>query len=64
VQAVREWAAQGHGVDTFLPAQFPYSARDGRTGRVGGTVPGFDSQVVSEGRHGKDSPLTRVPVAC
>jgi hypothetical protein len=42
VQAEREWAAQCHGVDTILPAQFPYSARDGLTGRVGGTALGYD----------------------
>jgi hypothetical protein len=61
VKAVQEWAAQCHGVDTGLPAQLPHSASDGRTGRVGGTTPGYDSQVVSEVRHGEDSPLTRVP---
>jgi hypothetical protein len=48
VQAVREWAAQCHGIDTGLPAQFPYSARDGLTRRVGGIAPGYDSQAVSE----------------
>jgi hypothetical protein len=64
VQAVREWAAQCHGVDTGLPAQFPYSARDGLTGRVGGTAPGYDSQAVSEGRRGEDLPLTRVIAVC
>jgi hypothetical protein len=42
--------------DTGLPAQHPYSAEDGCT------EPGYDSQVVSEGRRGGDSPLTRVPV--
>jgi hypothetical protein len=57
VQAVWEWAAQCHGVDTGLPAQFSYSARDGRTGRVGGTAPGCDSQAVSEGRCDEDSPF-------
>jgi hypothetical protein len=64
VQTVREWAAQCHGVDTVLPAQLPYSARDGRTGRVGGTASGYDSQAVSEGRRGEDSLLTRTPAAC
>jgi hypothetical protein len=39
VEAIPEWAAQCHGVDTGLPAQLPYSARDGLTGRVGGTAP-------------------------
>jgi hypothetical protein len=63
VEAVQEWAAQCHGVDTGLPAQLPYSARDGLTRRVGGTTPGYDSQAVSEGRRGKDSPLTRTPAA-
>jgi hypothetical protein len=55
---------QCHGVDTGLPTQFSYSARDGRTGRVGGTALGCDSQAVSEGGHGEDSPLTRAPTAC
>jgi hypothetical protein len=48
VGVVPEWAAQCHGVDTGLPAQLPYSARDGLTGRVGGTATGYDSQAVSE----------------
>jgi hypothetical protein len=64
VEAVREWAAQCYEVDTDLPAQLPHSARDGRTGRVGGTAPGYDFQAVSEGWRGGDSPLTRAPVAC
>jgi hypothetical protein len=63
MQAVREWAAQCHRVDTGLPAQFPCSVRDGRTGRLGGTAPGYDSQAVSEGRHGEDSLLTRAPAS-
>jgi hypothetical protein len=61
VEAVREWVAQCHIVDTSLPAQLPYSAKDDRTGRVGGTAPRYDSQAVSEGQHGRDSPLTRCP---
>jgi hypothetical protein len=64
VQAIQEWATQCHGVDTGLLAQLPYSARDGLTGRVGGTRPGYDSQAVSEGWHGDDSPLTQAPAAC
>jgi hypothetical protein len=64
VVVVWEWAAQCHGIDTGFPAQLPHSARDGHTGRVSGTVPGYDSQAVSEGRRGRDSPLTRAPVAC
>jgi hypothetical protein len=64
VEAVREWVAQCHGVDTNLPAQLPHSAWDGRTGLVGGTAPGYDSQAVSESRRGEDSPLTRAPAAC
>jgi hypothetical protein len=64
VQAVREWAAQFHGVDTGPPAQLPHSARDGLTGRVGGTTPGYHSQAVSEGRRGEDSPLTWALAAC
>jgi hypothetical protein len=64
VQAVSEWAAQCHEVDTGLPAQFPYSARDGIMGRVGGMAPRYDSQAVLEGRHGEDSRLTRAPAAC
>jgi hypothetical protein len=54
---VREWVAQCHGVDTELPAQLLHSAKDGRTGRVGRTTPGCDSQAVSEGRRGGDSPF-------
>jgi hypothetical protein len=64
VQAVVEWAAQYHGVDTGLPAQFSYSARDGLTGRVGGTASGYDSQAVLEGQCGEDSPLTWAPATC
>jgi hypothetical protein len=47
--------------DTGLPAQHPHSVRDGHTMRVGRTTLGYDSQAISEGRHGGDSPLTRVP---
>jgi hypothetical protein len=57
VVEVREWAAQCHGM---TPA-FPHSAEDGRTARVGGTALGYDSQAVSEGRRGGDSPLTQAP---
>jgi hypothetical protein len=63
VQAVQERATQCHGVDTGLPAQFPYSARDGRTGRVGGTTPRYDSHAVLEGRRGEDSLFTRAPAS-
>jgi hypothetical protein len=49
VEAVWEWAAQCHGVDTGFPAQLTHNAGDGRTTRVGGTTPGYDTQVVSEG---------------
>jgi hypothetical protein len=41
----------------------PYSGGDGLTGRVGRTASGYDSQAVSEGRHGADSSLTWEP-AC
>jgi hypothetical protein len=58
MKTIWEWAAQCHRIDTGLPAQFLYSARDGLTGRVGRTAPGYDSQAVSEGRHGGDSSLT------
>jgi hypothetical protein len=64
LEEVREWAAQCHGVDTGLPAQLPHNAGDGRTVRVSGTASGYDSQVMSEGRRGGDSPLTRAPAAC
>jgi hypothetical protein len=64
VEAVQEWAAQCHGVGTSLPAQLHHSAREGLTGRFGGTTPGYDSQVVSEGQHGEDSLLTPAPAAC
>jgi hypothetical protein len=47
--------------DTDLPAQHPHSAGNGRSVRVGRTAPGYDSQAVSEGRRGGDSPLTRAP---
>jgi hypothetical protein len=64
MEAVQEWAAQCPRVDAGLPAQLPHSARDGRIGSVGGTALGYDSQAVSEGRHGEDSPLTQAPAAC
>jgi hypothetical protein len=64
MEAVKEWAAQCHRVDTGLPTQLPHSVRDGRTGRVGGTAPVYDSQAVSEGRHGENSALTQAPAAC
>jgi hypothetical protein len=64
VEAVREWAAQCHGVDTGLLAQLPQSAGDGCIGLVGGTTLGYDSQAVLEGRRGGDSPLTRASAAC
>jgi hypothetical protein len=48
--------------DTGLPAQHPHNTGDGRTVRVCRTAPGYDSQAVSEGRHGKDWPLTWAPV--
>jgi hypothetical protein len=35
----------------------PYSGGDGLTRGVGETAPGYDSQAVSEGRHGGDSPF-------
>jgi hypothetical protein len=41
-----------------------YSGGDGLSGRVGETTPGYDSQVVSEERHGADSSLTRAPALC
>jgi hypothetical protein len=55
---------QCHKIDTGLPAQLSHNARDGRIGRFAGTAPGYDSQAVLKGRHGEDSPLTRVPAAC
>jgi hypothetical protein len=64
VEVVREWAAHFHGVDIGLPAKLPHSAMDGRTGGLSGTASGYDSQAVSEGRRGGDSPLTRAPAAC
>jgi hypothetical protein len=60
VEEVQEWAARCHGM---TPA-FPHSTGDGRTVRVGWTVPGYGSQAVSEGRRGGDSPLTRAPAVC
>jgi hypothetical protein len=55
--------AQCHGVDTGLPAQLLHNAEDGHTRRVGGTAPGYDSQVMLEGRCGEDSLLTQVPAS-
>jgi hypothetical protein len=57
VGGVQEWAVQCRGVDTGLSAQLPHNAKDGRTGRVGGTAPEYDSQAMSEGQHGEDSPF-------
>jgi hypothetical protein len=42
----------------------PNSGGDGLTRRVGETTPRYDSQAVSEGRHGGDSPLTWASVVC
>jgi hypothetical protein len=64
VEVVRGWAAQCHGVDTALVAQFPHSVKDGHTGRVGGTASGYVSQAASERRRGGDSPLTRALASC
>jgi hypothetical protein len=50
--------------DTDLPAQHPHNAGDGRTVQVGRTTPGYDSQAVSEGRHGGNSLLTQAPMTC
>jgi hypothetical protein len=61
VDAIQEWAAQCHGVDTGLTAQLPYNPRDGLIGGVDGSVSGFDSLAVSDCRRGEDSPLTRRP---
>jgi hypothetical protein len=52
VQVIWEWAAQ-----------FPCSARDGRTGRAGGTASIYDSQAVSEGWRVEDSLLTQAPAS-
>jgi hypothetical protein len=64
MEAVQEWVAQCHRVDTGLPAQLPYSAMDGLSRRVGGQTSGYDSQAVSEGRRGEDSPLTQALAVC
>jgi hypothetical protein len=42
--AVLKWAAQCHGADTGLVTQSPIVAGMGSPYRVGGTVPGRDSQ--------------------
>jgi hypothetical protein len=42
---------------TELTLAFPHSAKDDHTGQVGETTPGCDSQAVSEGRRGGDSPF-------
>jgi hypothetical protein len=41
-----------------------YSGRDGLTRRIGETASGYNSQSVSVGRRGGDSPLTRAPALC
>jgi hypothetical protein len=64
VEAVREWLAQCHKVDTSLAAQLPHNAGDGRTGRVDEAVPGYDSPAVSGRRRGGESPLTCTPALC
>jgi hypothetical protein len=64
MEAVREWVAQCHGVDTGLAAQLSHNAEDGRTGQVSGAVPGYDSPAVSRRRRGGDSPLTCVLALC
>jgi hypothetical protein len=54
--ACRPYGSGQHNV-TELTLAFPhssYSARDGLTGRVGGTTPGFDSQAVSTSAGGMD----------
>jgi hypothetical protein len=45
--AVQEWAAQCHGADTSLVAQFPTVVGMGSPLGVGGTAPGRDSQARS-----------------
>jgi hypothetical protein len=40
------------------------SGGDDLTGRVSGTAPIYDSQAVSEGRHGVDSSLSQAPALC
>jgi hypothetical protein len=45
--AIQEWAAQCHGADTGLVAQFPTVAGMGSPWGVGGTAPGRDSQARS-----------------
>jgi hypothetical protein len=64
VEVIQEWTTQCRGVDTGLPAQLSHSAGDGHTTQVSGTASGYDSRAVSEGRHGGDSPLIRMPTAC
>jgi hypothetical protein len=50
--------------DTGLPTQHPHNVGYGCTVRVGRTTLRSDSQAVSDGRHGRDSPLTWAPVMC
>jgi hypothetical protein len=45
--SVQEWAAQCHGADTGLVAQFPTVAGMGSPYGVGGTASGCDSQARS-----------------
>jgi hypothetical protein len=56
----RRYGSGWHSVVELTPA-FPHSPR---TARVGGIAPGYDSQAMSEGRRGGDSPLTRASAAC
>jgi hypothetical protein len=60
MEEVRDWVVQCH----VMTPTFPHSAEDGRTVRVGRSMPGSDSQAMSEDRCGEDSPLTRAPVTC
>jgi hypothetical protein len=57
MEEVREWVAQCHG----MTQAFPHSTGGGRTTRVGGTAPGYDSRRCQRAGVVGISPLTRAP---
>jgi hypothetical protein len=64
VEEGREWAVQCHGVTPTIPHSIGTTPGMATQRRVIQTVPGSDSQAVSGGWHGGDSPLTRAPAVC
>jgi hypothetical protein len=64
VEEGREWAVQCHGVTSTIPHNIGTTQGMATQRWVIQTVPGSDSQAVSGGWHGGDSPLTRAPAVC